>query len=212
MSAISSPASSVCKAGELCSMIFFQTVVWYSPASLASASRRLPDDRPLISRLCSLTEGCSIDCQHPPRLQPTAPVSLSQGWTAAPGTSRHTRGHRYMQTCRDVESVGLFWSKKCRQDKCPLPVALLASAASLVQHRHASGMVPRAHVLSTVSSIGYAGVFLPFFSCSHGEKPSARLSSAPVAWCRAGVAPGVGAPSGYIRLSPHSTSIGVDTV
>ncbi len=62
--------------------------------------------------------------------------------------------------------------------------ALLACRLPILQVSNALSMVP----LSCMQSIG--GV----------ER------------CRVGIAPGVEAPSDWTHLSPHSTSIGVDTV
>ena len=189
MSATSSLVTPACKIGALRRIHFSHTIVCRS--SLASAAPRLPDDRPLISRLSSSIEGCIADCHCPPRLPSTVPTSLSQGWTSATGTSRHIRGHRHMQRCRDVVSVGLFCSKKCCQDNCPLSDALLLCPSSPSQHSTASCLLFRLHT-----------------------SPAFQHRSC-VGRCRDGVALGVGGPHRWIGPSPcskHYWCRGVDTV
>ncbi len=127
MLAASSRVPSACRTIALYRMIFPSDVTCCSSFSLTSASYRLPDDCPLASRLCHMKAQSIAGYQHPPRLHALFQPHCTRCVHAA---HRHAAIRRVIDKCKRVGYVGcegyveVFWTKNCRQDKCPLPAVL----------------------------------------------------------------------------------------
>ena len=122
MSATSSLVPPVYRIRARDRMLLPLEVTYCSPLllSLASVSRPLPDAYPPVSHLCHLAEGLSASHStvH------AAPDSGCQRRATSIQLHRQISDDRYMQTCRDVGSVGSvgsIWRKKTWYTSYPLP-------------------------------------------------------------------------------------------